>query len=224
MLRSRLLVPLVAISVLLVACASAVVTPSPTVSSPIFAPAATPASESPSQPSPAASPASPLASPTPTNATGFAFAADAVAAYYESQGYACVAPQTSPKAAGFSVRTCQKVDDAGRTLAIGLVTDPDGGLASGFANVKGKDGETMLAPIDALDPLAGFLGAMLGEDRGTALLTWLASHLGDTRAETASGSITIATHAESETDHSTLYVEVASAAYFDAVPTATPRG
>lgn len=104
------------------------------------------------------------------------------------------------------------------------MTDPDGDLAGGFASVKGKAGETMLAPIDALDPLAGFLGAMLGEDRGAALLTWLASHLGDTRAETASGPITVATHAESEADHSTLYVEVANAAYLRAAPTATPPG
>ena len=84
--------------------------------------------------------------------------------------------------------------------------------------MKGKDTETILAPIDALDPLSGFLGAMLGEQQGAALLTWLASHLGDTYAETMSGPIEVATYTESEEDHSTLYVEVANRAYLDAPP------
>ena len=156
---------------------------------------------------------------TPTgNTTGFAFAAEDIAAYYESQGYTCVAPQPSATAAGFAVRTCKETDGAGRTRVIGLATDPNGGLANGFASVKGKDTETFLAPIDALDPLAGFLGATLGEEQGVALLIWLASHLGDTYAETISGPITVATYTASEDDHSTLYVEVANRAYLDAPP------
>ena len=211
--RDRILASFaVATSLLLAACGSTRVTPSLTAS-----------------PSPTLAPASPLAtsrspselpaSATPTaNTTGFAFAAEDIAAYYESQGYACVAPQPSTKAAGFTFRSCKKVDDAGRTRVIGLVTDPDGGLANGFASVNGKDTETILAPIDALDPLSGFLGAMLGEQQGSALLTWLASYLGDTYAETMSGPIKVATYTESETDHSTLYVEVANRAYLDAPP------
>ena len=96
---------------------------------------------------------------------------------------------------------------------IGLVTDPEGGLANGFASVQGIETEAILAPIDALDPLAGFLGVMLGEQQGAAQLTWLASHLGDTYAETMSGPISVATYTESEDDRSTLYVEVANQAY-----------
>lgn len=211
--RDRILASFaVATSLLLAACGSTSVTPSLTASpSPTLAPASPSAASR--------SPAGPPASAIPTaNTTGFAFAAEDIAAYYESQGYPCVAPQPSTKAAGFTFRSCEKVDDTGRTRVIGLVTDPDGGLANGFASVNGKDTETILAPIDALDPLSGFLGAMLGEQQGAALLTWLAAHLGDTYAETMSGPIKVATYTESETDHSTLYVEVANRAYLDAPP------
>jgi hypothetical protein len=206
----------VATSLLVASCGSSTVTPSLTASpSPTLAPAS---------PSPAiSSPSEPPASAAPTaNTTGFVFAAEDIAAYYESQGYACAAPQPSTKAAGFTFRTCQKTDDAGRTRLVGLVTDPAGSLANGFASVKGKDTETILAPIDALDPLSGFLGAMLGEEQGAALLTWLASHLGDTYAETTSGPVKVATYTESADDHSTLYVEVANRAYLDAPPVKSP--
>jgi hypothetical protein len=192
------------------------VNPSPSAST-----SATPRSPSPTEALPSAS--EPLASASPTpNGTGFAFAAEDIAAYYETQGYVCGVPQPSTTAAGYTVLTCQTLDDAGRTQVIGLVTDPDGGLANGFASVKGTGTETILAPIDALDPLAGFLGAMLGEEQGAELLTWLASHLGDTYAETTSGPIKLATYTESEDDHSTLYVEVANQAYLDASPPASP--
>jgi hypothetical protein len=206
----------VAAALLLAACGSTVVSPSPAAS---LAPATTSPSPTEAPPSASASPAS--ASPTP-NTTGFAFAAEDIAAYYETQGYVCSVPQPSTAAAGYTVRICQTVDDAGRTRVIGLVTDPDGDLANGFASVKGTDAETILAPIDALDPLAGFLGTMLGEEQGAGLLTWLASHLGDTYAETTSGPIKVATYTESEDDHSTLYVEVANQAYLDASPAASP--
>jgi hypothetical protein len=107
---------------------------------------------------------------------------------------------------------------------IGLVTGPDSGLANAFASVRGRETEAILAPIDALDPLSGFLGATLGSERGSALLTWLASHLGDTYAETASEPVKVATYTESAEDHSALYVELANRAYLDAVPPATPSG
>jgi hypothetical protein len=94
--------------------------------------------------------------------------------------------------------------------------------ANAYASVKGKETETILAPIDALDPLAGFLGATLGEQPGGALLTWLAAHLGDEFAETISGRIKVATYTESADDHSILYVEVANQAYLDAPAAASP--
>lgn len=105
---------------------------------------------------------------------------------------------------------------------IGLVTDQAGALANAFASVHGTDSETILAPIDALDPLSGFLGATLGEERGADLLTWLASHMGDTYAETTSEPIRVATYTESEDDHSTLYVEIANRAYLEAPPVVSP--
>jgi hypothetical protein len=208
----------VVLALFLAACASSVPTPSP--ASPSHAATSPSVSQAPpSEPAPSGV----LPSVTPTaNTTGFAFAAEDIAAYYESRGYACTVPQPSAKAAGFMFRTCEQLDDAGRTRVVGLVTDPSGGMANAFASVKGKDGETILAPIDVLEPLSGFLGATLGELQGTSLLTWLASHLGDTYAETMSDSIKVATYTESETDHSTLYVEVANRAYLDAPPTAAP--
>ena len=203
-----------AVTLLLAACGSTTVTPSAAVSTP-----RSPASASPAVPPPSAQVAS--ANPT-ANTTGFAFAAEDIAAYYQTQGYVCSAPQPSTKAAGYTLRSCQETDAAGRTRVIGLVTDPAAGLANGFASVKGKEAETILAPIDALDPLSGFLGATLGEEQGAALLTWLASHLGDPYAETTSGSVKVATYAESADDHSKLYVEVANQAYLDASPPPSP--
>ena len=215
----RIVLFVIAASFLLAACGATTLTPIPT--SPL-SPTVSPSRLSVAAPSASATvrPSSePLASASPTaNTTGFAFAAEDVAAYYVTQGYVCSDPKPSTKAAGFAFRSCQKTDPAGRTRLIGLVTDPAGGLANGFASVKGTDTETILAPIDALDPLSGFLGAMLGEDRGSALLTWLASHLGDTYAGTTSGPIQVATYTESADDHSTLYVELANRAYLDASP------
>ncbi len=206
----------VAGALLIAACGSTVVSVSATVSpsTPIASPSSMSALPSASDLPASASPAS--------NATGFAFEAEDIAAYYETQGYICSASQPSTAAAGYTVRTCEHLDDAGRTRVVGLVTDPAGGLANGFASVKGTETEAILAPIDALDPLAGFLGVMLGEEQGADLLTWLASHLGDTYAETTSGPIKVATYTEAEEDHSTLYVEVANQAYLDASPAASP--
>jgi hypothetical protein len=207
---------LVVSAVLFTACGSTESTLSAGISP---SPSAAPRSSDPVSPSPA----TPAPSATPTaDTTGFAFAAEDVAAYYETQGYACGPPQPSTVAAGYTLHSCQIVDEAGRTRIVGLVTDPYGGLADGFASVKGTDSETILAPIDALDPLAGFLGALLGEQRGAALLTWLASHLGDAYAETSSGPIKVATYTESADDHSTLYVELANQAYLDASPAPSP--
>ena len=204
----------IAVSLLLAACGSTSVTPSAAASTPLSL-----ATASQAIPPPSAQVAS--ASPT-ANTTGFAFGAEDIAAYYQTQGYVCSAPRPSTKAAGYTLRTCQETDAAGRTRVIGLVTDPAGGLANGFASVRGKDTETILAPIDALDPLSGFLGATLGEQQGAALLTWLASHLGDAYAETTSGPVKVATYTESADDHSTLYVEVANQAYLDASPAPSP--
>ncbi len=204
-----------AMAILLVACAA----PSPTMTPVSNASATSPSSGPPASPAPAvsASAATSTDSPAPSAAaTGFAFAADDVVAYYESQGYACTERQPSTTAVGYTYRTCTKVDDAGRTLTVGLVTDPSGELGDGFASVQGKDGEAFLAPIDALDPLAGFLGAMLGDERGSALLDWLAGHLGDVYAETETGPLKVATYTESDADVSKLFVELANDAYLSA--------
>jgi hypothetical protein len=102
------------------------------------------------------------------------------------------------------------------------VTDPNGDLGDGFASVQGTAGETFLAPVDALPPLAGFLGVMLGEDRGTAVLPWLAGHLGDTYAQTTIGPVYVATYTASPNNYSKLYVEVANQAYLEASPVPSP--
>lgn len=159
--------------------------------------------------------------PTPA-ASGFAFSADGVLGYYEGLGYTCSAPQPSTTAVGYAFRSCQFQDPHGRGLAVGLVTDPGGGLADAFASVQGTASETILAPSDALDPLSAFLGAMLGEERGTSLLTWLAGHLGDDYAETTSADLKVATYTASATDHSRLYVEVADQNYLEAPTPSSP--
>lgn len=154
--------------------------------------------------------------------SGFAFSADSVLAYYQGKGYVCSASQPSTTAAGYTYRSCQGQDPDGRVLVVGLVTDPGGVLADAFASVQGTAPETVLAPSDALDPLSAFLGTMLGEDRGSALLMWLAGHLGDDYAETTSAGLKVATYTASETDHSRLYVEIANQSYLEA-PTPSNR-
>jgi hypothetical protein len=189
---------------------------------------ATPAATSSSQ-SATASTTTSSESPTPSEsalptaaASGFAFSVDGVIGYYQGKGYVCSTPQPSTTAAGYIYRSCQAQDPAGRALVVGLVTDPRGALADAFASVQGKASETIPAPSDALNPLSAFLGAMLGEDRGDALLMWLAGHLGDDYAQTTSTDLKVATYTASQTDHSRLYVEIANQSYLDA-PTPSSR-
>lgn len=150
------------------------------------------------------------------NPTGFAFASDAVLAYYAGVGYACSDATPSTEATGYTVRSCELIDPAGRTLTVGLVTDAGGDLGDAWASVRATADEDVLDPVDALDPLSGFLGAMLGSDRGGALVTWLAGHLGDAYAETSDGGLRIATYTPSPDDHSEIYLELANQAYLAA--------
>lgn len=158
-------------------------------------------------------------SPSPevtANPVGFAFAGDAVLAYYASVGYACSEPAPSEHATGYTVRTCQWEDAAGRTLVVGVVTDPAGALGNAFASVEAAEGEEFLDPVDALDPLAGFLGAMLGADRAGTQVAWLAGHAGDAYAETSEGGLRIATYTAAPEEPATIYVELANQAYLEA--------
>jgi hypothetical protein len=216
-------IALVAVSILLAGCGSST-------ASGAWASAGTPAAGSgqTAPPAPAGSasgatletPAGPTGGPTAVQ-TGFAFPADDIIAFYQSRGYDCVAPRPSEKAAGYAYRACAQVDANGRSLVVGVVTDPDGVLADAYASVQGKAGEDFLEPVDALDSLAGFLGVTLGEDRATDALTWLAEHLGDDYAETAVGPITLATYTPTPDDHSRLFVELANQAYLKASPPAS---
>jgi hypothetical protein len=112
-------------------------------------------------------------------------------------------------------------DADGQTLAVGFVTNASGDLADAYASVQALTGEPFLEPTDALDHLSGFLGAMLGEVRGTSLLEWLASHLGDAYAQTTIDTLAVATYTQSATDHSRLYLELADQDYINA-PTPSP--
>ena len=216
--RDRVLASfLVATSLLHAACGATTLSPSSAASP---APTLSPPAQSTPLPSPSPSESSISATPS-ASTTSFAFAVEDVVAYYERQRFACSGQQASA-AVGFAVRMCEMTDEAGRTRVVGLVTDPDGGLANGFASVKGTDAETILVPMDAMDPLAAFLGVMLGREQRVALLPWLTSHLGDVYAETASGLIKVTTYTESEGDHSKLYVEVANPVYLDAQPVGAP--
>ena len=153
--------------------------------------------------------------PTPAP-FGFAFSVEAVIGYYEGRGFICDEVQPSATAAGHFYQGCEMEDADGRTLALGFVTDPSGDLADAYASVQAPSGEPFLEPTDALDHLAGFLGAMLGEDRGTSLLEWLAGHLGDAYAQTTIDTLAVATYTQSATDHSRLYLELADQDYINA--------
>lgn len=200
----------------LLACATTE-TPTPSPANPTIGPTATPPSTpADDQPSETPPPPTPTAPASPTRGAGFAFVADDVLGYYEGLGYECTDWRPSTTAADFSYRSCASVDGDGRTLVIGVVVDPDGELANGFASVEAAAGQTSLAPIDALEPLAGFLGAMLGEERGAAILTWFATHLGDEYAETPDGALRVATYTDLEGEAPRIYVEVANQTYLDA--------
>jgi hypothetical protein len=148
----------------------------------------------------------------------FPFTAEAITGFYEGQGLTCNPPAPSTTAAGWTATTCVGADDAGRPVAIGVITDEDGELGAGFATVTALPDEEVLEPTDAIDSLSGFLGAMLGEEAATEKLPWLASHLGDDYAETTAGEVTVATYAESPDDPTRIYVEVDGPAYLAAPP------
>lgn len=207
--------------VALVACGPTAPVPPATASPVAVGPSATPVA--PSAVAPASAIASPVSSSEASADTGgFAFSVGAILDYYRGQGYACSEPQPSTTAAGYTFRSCSWLDPAGRTRTVGVVTGPAGVLADAFASVRGTADESVLEPTDALDPLAGFLGATLGEAGGAAQLTWLARHLGDDYAETTAGDLKLATYTAAADDHTTLYVELANAAYLDA-PTPSSR-
>ena len=154
-------------------------------------------------------------------ATGFAFDAADVAAYYQSLGYACDPPIPSRQARGYLVTSCSLLDADARTRVVGIVTDTSGRLGNGYAGVWGAAGEGYLDPAAALEPLAAFLGTMLGSDRGGDAAIWLKERLGARYDETTSGDIAIATYTGPDDDPSELYVEVADPAYL-AAPTPSP--
>ena len=185
-------------------------------------PAPTPASTAASPPSqgvPAiASPApvtdgtaSPEVSPTP--GIGFAFTAEAVLGFYEGDGFTCGEPQPSASADGWTVQQCERTDDAGQRLGIGVVTDPEGALGDGYASVTAADGEELVTPEDALDHLSGFLGAMLGDARASAVLPWLAGSMGNEYEEVGDGDLRVATFLQPRDDPRTIWLEVAGPDY-----------
>lgn len=188
----------------LAACGSSVATSAPpTTGAPVPTTVVTPAQS---------------AAPTETPAaTGFfAFAAEDIAAYYVTQGFTCLPPTPSTQAAGFLYTGCQKVDSTGRTVVVGLVTQPNGALANGFASVSAAPSETVVEPADALDHLSRFLGATLGGEAGGTAAVWMTEQLGLAYAETTFGQITIATYTQGADDASRIFVEVADPAYLEA--------
>jgi hypothetical protein len=159
----------------------------------------------------------------PTASPGFVFDPESIVGYYQSIGYACTERRPSATAAGHEFQSCQLVDADGRTRTLGIVTDPADNVADASFTIRGADGEAVLDPAAVLDPFGAFLGAFLGEDQGTALLPWLAAHLGDAESRTTLGQLTVATYTEAPADHTTLTLEVASQAYIDSpAPSGAP--
>jgi hypothetical protein len=202
---SRAAALLLALLIVLVSACTAAASPSqqPTARPSLAASAAPSASQSESS----------LPTPAPS---GFAFSVGAVIGYYESRGFICDEIQPSATAAGHFYQGCQMQDADGQTLAVGFVTNPSGDLADAYASVQAPPNEPILEPTDALDHLSGFLGAMLGEVRGTSLLEWLAGHLGDEYAQSTIDTLVVATYTQSATDHSRLYLELADQDYINA--------
>ena len=99
---------------------------------------------------------------------------------------------------------------------MGVVRDPQGTLGDGFARVTAPDGEGVISPEAALDHLSGFLGAMVGDDRATPLLPWLAGSMGNEYEETPDRDLRVATYLEPRDDTRTIWLEVAGPDYLAA--------
>jgi hypothetical protein len=158
----------------------------------------------------------PAASILPVPSGRFAFDPESIVGYFRSIGSRCTERQPSATAAGYQFESCQLVDGDGRTRTLGLVTDPSDSVADASFSVRGAEGETILDPVAVLEPFGSFLGAFLGEEQGTALLPWLAGHLGDADARTTLGELTIATYTDTPEDHAKLTVEIANRTYLGA--------
>jgi hypothetical protein len=102
------------------------------------------------------------------------------------------------------------------TTIVAVVTDPDGVTGDAFAGVLGSDGKTTPKPEDAITGLGFFLGAMLGETDGTAAVTWLAQHMGETMAQTTISDMLVATYPGDEATGLGYFVEVANQAFMNA--------
>lgn len=158
----------------------------------------------------------------PTSVAGFAFDPESIVGYYQSIGYSCAERRPSATAAGHEYQSCQLVDPDGRTRSLGIVTDPADNVADASFSIRGATGEDVVDPSAVLEPFGAFLGAFLGEDQGTALLPWLAQHLGDAEARTTLGELTIATYTDTPTDFTKLTLELASQAYLDSPAPSAP--
>ena len=211
-------------AILLAGCGGAAATPAPSAApaaTPAPAPAATPAPPAAPTAAPTAKPtAAPIATPaasTAANLGGFAFPAEQVLNYYESAGFKCEPATPSTLAAGYSVVRCLKADEATKlTTIIALVADENAVMGDAFAGVVGTDGKTSPTPEQAINDLAFFLGAVLGETDGQEAGTWLTEHLGEELAKTAVGDILVATYPGDKDTGLGYYVEVANKAFMDA--------
>jgi hypothetical protein len=150
--------------------------------------------------------------------TGFAFSADGVLGFYQDDGFTCGRPEPSATADGWTVQRCTKRDAEGGRLGVGVVRDPSGAIGDGFASVTAPDDAALVRPEDALDHLAGFLGAMLGDARASTQLPWLAGAIGNEYEEVAVDDLTVATYLRPSDDPTTVWLEVAAPGYL-----ATPR-
>ncbi|HXG26812.1 MAG TPA: hypothetical protein VNL94_08185 [Candidatus Binatia bacterium] len=194
-----------------------VAAPSVAVPSVAFPPIATPA---PTPPAASGAPGTPDATGTvEVPATGFAFDAESVLGYYESIGFACVDPVPAAEPPlDHLQRWCERTESNGRVRVVGVFTDAQGRLVDGYASIRGAPGEQMVPVEEALEPLAGYLGAMLGEARGGEMLRWLAGSLGDeyVRATSTDGSLVVVTYRVNVDGQLVLFVEVATPEFWEA--------
>lgn len=208
--------PTSAIGLGVLAIAVPVITGCGSTSSVTTAPTASAAASAATAVAPPIQPPAATASIQPVPSGGFAFDPESIVGYFQSIGYQCVQRQPSATAAGYQFESCRLVDGDGRTRTLGLVTDQSDSVADATFSIRGADGETILDPVAVLEPFGSFLGAFLGEEQGTALLPWLAAHLGDADARTTLGELTIAAYTDTPDDHSKLTLEIANHAYLEA--------
>jgi hypothetical protein len=223
-IRRPALVVVLGASLLVSACGGSATPSAPPASvAPASAAAtATPAPTPTATPAPTPSPA-PTVAPTPTPAPsadlgGFAFPPEQIIGYYLGLGFKCGTAAPLAQAPGYSIVRCEKTKKKQPTAMVTLAWTTDGKVTGyGFAGYfnTGK-GSKLPAKDEAFVHLGGFIGALLGQDDGTVVASWVNDNFGTKVNDTYNG-MAIFHYPQKDASSNGFYVEIANADFQAAI-------